>query len=144
MRSIRQYFDLITSMVERSGAESAEVESTQADPMTGIVDGVVYFYDGSRLEFTERITIQHNRPVKRFYRYQYVRAGEAVFRYDNASHHPGLPNFPHHKHIGNKKLSATEPTLSQVLGEVASLLGAGTELPLPAPKRRRQSKKRKL
>ncbi len=141
MRNILQYFDLITGVVEHSGAESAEMELDEGYQTTGIVDGVVYFYDGSRLEFTETVTIEHRRPIKLFYRYQYIRTGKAIFRYDNAPHHPNLPNFPHHKHVGGRKLLATEPALSQILDEVIALLGEGVDVPLPAPKRRRRSKR---
>jgi uncharacterized protein DUF6516 len=140
MRNVLQYFDIIASVAEHSGAESGEVEFDQVDQTTGTVDGVLYFYDGSRLEFTEAIAIERRRPVKRLYRYQYVSAGEAVFRYDNAPHHPNLVNFPHHKHVGREKLPATEPTLSQVLDEVAALLYEATDTPPPAPKRRRSTK----
>ncbi len=112
MRDIQQYFDLITSVTERSGAASVDVEFDQRDPAFGTVDGILLFYDGSRLEITETVIIERYRPVKLSYRYQYVRAGEAVLRYDNALHHPDLPGFPHHKHVGNERLSAAEPTLS--------------------------------
>lgn len=91
MRTVTQYFDLIASIAERSGAASVEVEFDQIDQVSGIVDGTLYFYDGSRLEFTERVNIQERPPVKSIYRYQYVRAGEAVLRYDNASHHSDCP-----------------------------------------------------
>ena len=140
MRDIQQYFDLITSVTERSGAASVDIEFDQRDPAFGTVDGVLLFYDGSRLEITETVIIECYHPVKLSYRYQYVRAGEAVLRYDNASHHPDLPSFPHHKHVGNERLPAAEPTLSQVLNEVASLLGEEAEVLLPAPKRRRRAK----
>lgn len=66
--------------------------------------------------------IERARPVKRANRYQYVRAQSAVFRYDNAPHHPQLPVFPHHKHVGRKMRAATEPTLQQVLQEISALL----------------------
>jgi hypothetical protein len=141
MRNILRYFDIIASIVERSGAESVEVEFEQADQMTGTIDGVLYFYDGSRLEFTETVAIERRRLVKRLYRYQYVRAGEDVFRYDNAAHHPDLPNFPHHKHVGRKKLPTTEPTLTQVLDEAFALMRKAESVPAAAPKRRRQSKR---
>lgn len=141
MRNILRYFDIIASIVERSGAESVEVEFEQADQMTGIVDGVLYFYGGSRLEFTETVAVERRRPVKRLYRYQYVRAGEEVFRYDNAAHHPDLLNFPHHKHVGRKKRPATEPTLTQVLDEAFALMRKAESAPPSAPKRRRQSKR---
>jgi cytochrome c peroxidase len=141
MKNVLQYFNLIASVVEGSRAESAEVEFDQIDQATGLVDGVLYFHDGSRLELTEAVAIHRRRPVKRAYRYEYVRAGEAVFRYDNAAHHPDLPNFPHHKHVGQERLPATEPTLSQVLEEVTALMQEAAEEPPPTPRRRRQSKR---
>ncbi len=136
MRDIQQYFDLVTSVAERSGAASVEMELNQRDSMLGRVNGVLSFYDGSRLEFRETISIERYRPVKLSYRYQYVRTGKSVLRYDNAPHHPDLATFPHHKHVGNERLSATEPTLSQVLNEVAALLGEEAKTPPPTPRRR--------
>ena len=96
---------------------------------SGMVNGILYLVNGSRLEFSELVYIINRCPVKQFYRYQYIRAGEAVFRYDNAAHHPGLPNFPHHKHVGRRKLPAIEPTLSQVLEEIAALLCEEADVP---------------
>jgi hypothetical protein len=140
VRTIQEYFDLISGVAEQSGAESTEIEFDQ-DQAAGTVDGVLYFYDGSRLEFTETVSIQHYRPVKLAYRYQYIRAGEAIFRYDNVRHHRDLSTFPHHKHVGKERLPATEPTLSQVLKEVAARLGKEITVAQPAPKRRRRSKR---
>jgi hypothetical protein len=139
VRTIVQYFELITSIAERSGAASVEIEFDQVDATTGVVDGVLYFYDGSRLEFTERVSIQNRHPRKTVYRYQYVGVENAIFRYDNAAHHPDLPNFPHHKHVGKERLSTIEPTLKHVLDEIAALLGAGTATSVS--KRRRRTKR---
>jgi hypothetical protein len=140
MRGIQQYFDLITSVAERSGAASVDIEFERRDPAFGTVDGVLFFYDGSRLEFTETVAIERYRPVKLSYRYQYVRAGEAVLRYDSAPHYPDLPTFPHHKHVGNERLPALEPTLSQVLNEVTSLLSEEANEAPPTPTRRRRAR----
>jgi Family of unknown function (DUF6516) len=93
MRDVLQYFDLITEVIELSPAVSADLDLEQIDHKRGTVDGTLYFADGSRLEFTERIWIERVRPVKRDYRYQYVRAQVAIFRYDNAPHHPQLLGF---------------------------------------------------
>ncbi len=32
------------------------------------------------------------------YSYTLIRAGTRILGWDNAPHHPGLPNFPHHVH----------------------------------------------
>jgi len=143
MRDILQYFDLTAGVAEGSGAESAELDFVPSGKTSGTVTGVFYFYDGSRLEFTERVIIDGRHPAKVYYRYQYVRAGEPVFRYDNAHHHPGLSTHPHHKHAREKIVPAVEPTLSQVLDEVSACLHeAANSAPSP-PKRRRQRKPRR-
>ena len=141
MRDIQQYFELVASITERSGAASADIEFNQRDAVSGRVSGVLSFYDGSRLEFRETVSIERYRPVKLSYRYQYVRASQAVLRYDSAPHHPDLPTFPHHKHVGNERLPAAEPTLSQVLKEVATLLSEDTGLPPSTPRRRRRARR---
>ncbi len=140
MRDVQQYFDLLSATVDFSLTTSAELEFERRDFSRGVVEGVFYFADGSRLEFTERIVIESARPVKREYRYQYVRVGKTVFRYDNAAHHPKLSNFPHHKHVGRKVIAAIEPALNQVLDEVQTLLQAARNEPPVPPKRRRQRK----
>jgi hypothetical protein len=121
MRDIFQYFDWVTRVFEDAGAADVEVGFERDSQRRGLIEGAIYFYDGSRLEFTELVKLERGKPIKLTYVYQYVREGVAVFRYDNARHHPGLSNFPHHKiieHVGSRRISALEPTLQQVLDEV--------------------------
>src|SRR5262245_42916401 len=142
MRDVLQYFDLIVKVIELSPAVSADLDLEQIDHKRGTVDGTVYFADGSRLEFTERVWIERGRRVKRDYRYQFVREQVAIFRYDNAPHHPRLLGFPHHKHVGRKTVTASEPTLKQVLQEATAMLKGAPVMP-PAVPRRRRSKAKK-
>jgi hypothetical protein len=143
VRDVLQYFNLIVKVIEFSDAVSSELEFEELDHKRGTIEGALYFGDGSRLEFTERIVIDRGRPVKRQYRYQYVRGGEsAVFRYDNAPHHPNLQGFPHHKHVGRKTLSASEPSLKQVLQEVSALLPEELASHDAAPHRRTRQRRR--
>ena len=58
MRDVYQYFDLIAGVAEGSGAESVELEFDSDGQVDGTVDGAFYFYDGSRLEFTDEIVIE--------------------------------------------------------------------------------------
>lgn len=138
MHDVIQYFDLISDTVEFSFAESVELDFDRRDFSRGLVDGVAYFSDGSRLEFTEKIVVESSRVKKQSYRYQYVQDGKTIFRYDNADHHPNLPNYPHHKHVGRKIISAIEPSLSQVLDEIRDLLNQTGDQPSSSPKRRRR------
>jgi len=142
MRDVGQYFELIEKTIEHSPVVSAEVEIERRDATRGTIEGVVYFADGSRLEFSERIVIEQRRPVKREYRYQYVGRNQALLRYDNAPHHPHIATFPHHKHVGTRILPAAEPTFRQVLDEALGLI-AETANPPTTKKRRRPRHKSK-
>ncbi|NOT59429.1 MAG: hypothetical protein HOP19_04300 [Acidobacteria bacterium] len=143
MRDLQQYIDFVSRLIDLSPAINAELDLEQFDYRRGIIEGTLYFSDGSRLEFRERVVIVNARPVKRAYRYQYVREGKAVFRYDNAPHHPQLPGFPHHKHDGRKLLSSLEPKFEQVLQEVAGWLLPEPSEPASSRKSRSKAPKRR-
>jgi len=122
MRHIEQYFSLIIRIIYRSIAVDDKVTYIVDNPLTGTIDGTLYFQNGSRLEFTEQVSLQAGRPVKQIYRYQYIHKKRSVFRYDNAPHYPQIPTFPHHKHERGKVIAAEEPILKQVLDEIADLM----------------------
>lgn len=126
MKNIEAYFDLIDSIIRRSGAIDHEVTYLIRDPFLGIINGTLHFADDSKLEFSERVRIVVRNPIKQSYRYEYLREDQTIFRYDNSPHHRRIPNFPHHKHIGRKVISAREPTLKDVLNEIMDLIGQRT------------------
>jgi hypothetical protein len=125
MRHIEQYFSLMIRTIRRSIALDDKVTYTAESPLAGTVDGTLYFQDDSRLEFTEQVSLRARRPVKQIYRYQYIQKKRSIFRYDNAPHYPHLPTFPHHKHVESRAIATAEPTLKQVLGEIADLIAQG-------------------
>jgi len=102
MRHIEQYLSLLIRTIHRSIAVDDTVTYTVDSSLTGTIAGTLYFQDGSRLEFTEQVSLRARRPVKQIYRYQYIRQRRPIFRYDNAPHYPHLPTFPHHKHEGGQ------------------------------------------
>lgn len=122
MRYIEQYLSLIIRTIYHSIAVDDKVTYIGDSPLTGTIDGILYFQDGSRLEFTEQVSLRARRPLKQIYRYQYIQKRRAIFRYDNAPHYPHLLTFPHHKHVGDKVIATEEPTLKQVLAEIADLM----------------------
>ena len=126
---------------EYSAAVEAEIEIERRDAALGRIDGVVYFADGSRLEFSERVMIEKGHPLKDKYRYQFVREGVTVFRYDNAPHHEHVSTHPHHKHVGTQILPSIEPDFRQVLDEAMKLVN---EAAGASGKKRRQRKAGKL
>lgn len=111
-------------MVRHSAAVDQELSYRESKEGIGIIIGILQFADESRLDFTEVIVIRERRPIKLRYSYRYMRGDQTVFRYDNQKHHHHLKTFPHHKHVGRKVVAAFEPTLKQVLEEIAALMGA--------------------
>jgi hypothetical protein len=138
MRDVSQHFELIEKAVEYSSATEVEFDPVRFDAASGLIEGVVYFADGSRLEFSELVLLEKHQPVKQKYRYQFVQSGVAVFRYDNAPHHEHVATHPHHKHVGAKILPSIEPDLRQVLEEAERLVNPTTIS--SAGKKRRQRK----
>jgi hypothetical protein len=84
----------------------------------GYIQGSIMFESGCRLDFVE--VKQTDRQAKIKYRYHYMAPNQQlVFRYDNAPHHPNLSTFPHHKHLQTGEQESEEPTLEDVLLEIA-------------------------
>ena len=56
------------------------------------------------LEIAESFTIINERCVTLGYRYQWMDSSKQRLRkrWDNVTHFPDLPNFPHHVHIGEE------------------------------------------
>jgi len=97
------------------------------DEHRGLFRARIFFWDGSCLTVDEVIDTQAGYPEILRYSYTYVKGDEHVFRYDNAPHHPGLEDFPHHKHTGPKEIpeASSQPSLKQVFGEIEQILLAG-------------------
>ena len=96
----------------------------------GLIRGDLYFADGSRLHFRELVEIQANVVVRQMYSYHYQRADDSlIFRYDDTPHHPGLLNFPHHKHVGSETsvISVSPPDLPTVLQEIEAIYPLGEQ-----------------
>jgi len=65
------------------------------------------------LEIAESFEIQNDPLITLDYRYQWMDASKQILRkrWDSVKHFPGLPNFPHHIHIGSE--SNVEPGQSR-------------------------------
>ena len=87
--------------------------------------GWVSFADGSRLEFSENVTLSEGQVVRGRYRYHYMRGGETLFRYDTSPHYPHLRTFPYHKHERDGRVVESGPvSLKEVLEEVEEFLNS--------------------
>ena len=57
------------------------------------------------------------------YRFQYMNSdGQMMFRYDNAPHYPAMSSFPHHKHMPDKVISSSMPSISDLLNEISAVM----------------------
>ena len=106
--------------------ESHNITFDKRGPYAGYVRGEIFFVDGTQLHFREFVNTQAG--VQRFtYVYHYSGTDDAmIFRYDDSPHFPGLPSFPHHKHLadGLSVVSSPAPTLMRVLAEIETLIAA--------------------
>lgn len=84
------------------------IEVARCD-ITGLDDIVILLYrfriklkDGGLLEMMERVIVEGNSPpCHTTYRFHWQDAnGKLIRRWDNAPHHPHLPGFPCHLHLG--------------------------------------------
>lgn len=73
------------------------------------------------LEVVEYFVAEEGRCVTRRYRYQWMDESQQILRkrWDNVEHFPGLPNFPHHIHVGQE--SQVEPGRLLSIIEIVSL-----------------------
>ena len=84
----------------------------------GFISGSIMFENGFGLDFVEVKNTDVKSKIK--YRYQYMNEkSEMVFRYDNAPHHSDIKTFPHHKHETDGVRASDEPSLSDVMTEIA-------------------------
>ena len=123
---IGDYFSSIERSLRRvKGAElHGQITSLASDDFNGLLRCRVFFWDASYLDIYEVVSTELGYPVKVHYSYTYMQSDDCIFRYDNAPHHPEIGTHPHHKHVGPRDTlsAAREPTLSQVLSEIETLL----------------------
>ena len=85
--------------------------------------GTVRFIDSTLLEFALFAAQGPRDVVVDKYRFQYMdKDGRMIFRYDNAPHHPEISSFPHHKHLPNRVLPASLPSLKDLLNEISATI----------------------
>jgi hypothetical protein len=60
--------------------------------------------NGDFLEVAESFAVRDGQLLTLDYRYQWMDGSKQVLRkrWDSVKHFPGLPNFPHHVHVGDE------------------------------------------
>ncbi len=119
----RYLYRLYDTIISRGDVEIELLTLDDQPKQRGSIKGRLRFYDGSLLEFYEFVRGRDEQIVKSRYGYHYQNsADELIFRYDNVYHHPHVPTYPHHKHVGNKVEPAQIPDLNDVLREIELLI----------------------
>ncbi len=116
---IEIYFTQLEQILQAfPNIQSSTLKTKRYNEKQGYISGSITFETGCRLEFVEVKDMDRLAKIK--YRYQYMDHGDiCLFRYDNALHHRDVSTFPHHKHAGEKIEASHEPTLFDVLLEIA-------------------------
>jgi len=90
---------------------------------TSYIKGHITIIDASILEIA--VFAVQSRDVLSIdkYRLHYMSsAGQLLFRYDNAPHHPEIDSHPHHKHTPDKIITSKMPSLKEVLNEISAII----------------------
>lgn len=118
---ITTYFVQIESVIQTfPNIRSYSLRKKIYNTKQGYIGGTITFTNGYRLEFVEVKNTDIANKVK--YRYHYMDANQTmIFRYDNAPHHKHILTFLHHKHSAHDVQEADEPTLYDVLIEIANI-----------------------
>jgi hypothetical protein len=100
---------------------SVFIVEERALPDQGYLRARLRLQNGDFLEIVEYFVAKGGQCVTRRYRHQWMDAAQKVLRkhWDNVEHYPGLPNSPHHVHIGE---SEVEPGTLLSIVDVVSLI----------------------
>jgi hypothetical protein len=91
------------------------IEFDEQDMYVAYLKGSIDLVDNSTLFFAQYVRIEQagdGQVTREKYRYHWQAAnGETRSRWGNARHHPGLPTFPDHVHVGpNEEAQESDPT----------------------------------
>jgi len=76
------------------------------------------------LEINEAVVVVEDSLIPLDYRYHcHDTHNQVIFRYDSMPHFPGLPNFPHHKHLSGDVIGCEKPDIEQVVREAVAAQG---------------------
>lgn len=118
---ITAYFSQIENVLQTfPNIRTYTLQTRVYNATQGYISGRIIFENGWRLDFVE--VKDTDVVIKVKYRYQCMNEKQALlFRYDNAPHHREIHTFPHHKHSPHQIEESAEPTLYEILLEVADI-----------------------
>ena len=122
---IRNFVESIENIINSSSIILSSQIQKYLDPGGNAVflKSQLVFIDFSTLEMAIYVTESGDILSMDKYRFQFMNSrGHFVFRYDNAPHHPEIITFPHHKHLSEKIVPSTFPSLKDILNEISAII----------------------
>ncbi len=118
---IEGYFSRIESLIQNfPDITTYAIRKTVYNNQQGCINGSIQFKNGCCLEVVE--VKQTDKAVKIKCRYYFMDPDQhLVFRYDNANHFPNINTLPHHKHFSAGVKDCKEPTMENILLEIAAM-----------------------
>ena len=117
------------SEIEKTIGSSSIVLSSNIQKYFGPGEETVYLkgritiIDSSTLEIAIFVTESRGKLAVDKYRLHYMNgAGQMLFRYDNAPHHPEIASHPHHKHTPDRISSSNMPSIKDILNEISAII----------------------
>ena len=105
MTEVGKYLDEVKSRLATSLAiKFVDVVSERNTSDRGYFRSRLLLANDDFIEISEYFTFRGGKLETIEYRYQWMKPEQdkLVRRWDNARHHPELPNFPHHVHMGEE------------------------------------------
>lgn len=125
---IDEYFQILQQNISSSRlVVASEIEYDKRTDFIGIAKGRIKFVNDLELHFREFIDLK-DREIRLKYKYHIqTKEGICLFRYDNVKHHPKVRSFPHHKHLGEERVTESRaPQLVEVIKEVIQFIADTT------------------
>ena len=117
--SLDKYFESVDAALQNPWVLVVEYHKEKRSATVGLITGKVIFIDYSEFYFMEYIEVTGQAQCQT-YRYHYQeKTKKMIFRYDNAPHHPETSTHPHHKHVDSEILESHQPTLAEIMDEIA-------------------------
>jgi hypothetical protein len=114
---VQRMTELLNQVMATGETALSAFQVDQRSAVRGLIAGILQFGDGSELHFREYIDMTQAEP-KIMYAYHYRDTNHnLIFRYDNATHKPALPQ-PEHKHTPLGIETSPVPTLAAILDQI--------------------------
>jgi hypothetical protein len=109
---------LKTALILSTSIESYQIIREIVKDLEGYLRIRASLIDGGQLDIFIYVISNHKISIKKYSFHWQDKDKKLVMRWDNAPHHPGLDNFPHHLHLEGETKPSTEPYFINILKKI--------------------------